>query len=78
MDDDILREIREYRDAYAARFNYDVEAMFRDLRERTRASGRRVVSFAKPSPGLAPEVDAKAVPADDASEIGVRGPAAPR
>ena len=50
-DDDILREIRAYREAYAARFNYDLGAMHRDLLARQAESGHPVVSFAEPRPG---------------------------
>ena len=40
---DLIDEIRTFRDEYARRFNYDMVAMCRDLRERTAASGRQVV-----------------------------------
>ncbi len=32
--DPIIAELRAIREAYAARFDYDVEAMFRDIRAR--------------------------------------------
>lgn len=41
--DPIIAELRAFRKAYAARFNYDVEAMFRDIRARQEASGREYV-----------------------------------
>ena len=41
--DPIIAELRAIRQAYAARFDYDVEAMFRDLRARQEASGREYV-----------------------------------
>jgi hypothetical protein len=44
-DDPIVEEVRRARDAYAARFNYDIEAMCRDLRERDRMSGQKVVNL---------------------------------
>lgn len=43
MDDPIIAELRAIREAYAARFDYDVEAMFRDIRARQEASGREYV-----------------------------------
>jgi hypothetical protein len=43
--DDILREVRAVREAYAKRFGYDLLAIHRDLKEKERASGRRIVSF---------------------------------
>ena len=38
--DPLIAEIRAVRDEYAARFDYDVAAMFRDLRARQDASQR--------------------------------------
>jgi hypothetical protein len=47
--DPILDEVRRARDAYAARFNYDLRAIFRDLKEKEKRSGRKVVSYAEAS-----------------------------
>ena len=44
--DPIVDEVRRIRDAYAAKFNYDPDAIFRDIKERERRSGRKYVSFA--------------------------------
>ena len=41
--DPIIAELRAIRQAYAAQFDYDVEAMFRDIRARQEASGREYV-----------------------------------
>ena len=41
--DPIIAELRAIRQEYAGRFNYDVDAMFRDLRARQDASGRQYV-----------------------------------
>ena len=41
--DPIIAELRAIREAYAARFDYNVEAMFRDIRARQEASGRDYV-----------------------------------
>ena len=41
--DPIIAELRAIREAYAARFDYDVEAMFRDIRARQAASGHEYV-----------------------------------
>ncbi len=43
--DEIIREVRAIREAYAARFNYDVGAIFRDAKERERQSDRPVVAL---------------------------------
>jgi hypothetical protein len=40
--DPLLKEIRAFRDHYAAAFHYDVYAMGRDLRKRESASGRKL------------------------------------
>ena len=41
--DPIIAELRAIRQEYAARFNYDVDAMFRDIRARQEASSREYV-----------------------------------
>jgi hypothetical protein len=43
--DDILREVRKVREAYAKQFAYDLQAIHRDLKALEQASGRRVVSL---------------------------------
>ncbi|MBX9583729.1 MAG: hypothetical protein K2X87_25790 [Gemmataceae bacterium] len=42
-DDDIVARVRAAREAIAARFNYDLDAIFAHLRERERQSGRVVL-----------------------------------
>ncbi len=44
--DPIVQEVRAAREAYAAKFNFDLHAICRDLMEKERVSGQRVVSFA--------------------------------
>ncbi len=41
--DPIIDELRAVRDEHAARFNYDVEAIFRDIEAQQEASGREYV-----------------------------------
>ena len=41
--DPIMAELRAIRRAYAARFNYDVDAMLKDIRAKERASGHEYV-----------------------------------
>ena len=43
--DPIVEEIRQLRQSYAARFNHDLKAICRDLRERQKRGGRKVVSL---------------------------------
>ena len=43
--DPIIAEVRAVREQHAARFDYDVKAIFRDLRARQEASGRKYVRY---------------------------------
>jgi hypothetical protein len=43
--DEIVAEVRAARDAYAARFNYDVKEMFKDLKARERENPGRLSSL---------------------------------
>ncbi|MEX0612892.1 MAG: hypothetical protein WD738_01770 [Pirellulales bacterium] len=43
--DPIVEEVRRYREQYAARFNNDLKAICRDLRERQQKSIHKVVSL---------------------------------
>lgn len=67
--DPIVDEVRRIRDAHAAKFNYDPQAIFRDIKEREKRSGRKYVSFAEESTG--PKVGADA--GRHAGETGVEG-----
>ncbi len=40
--DPIVEEVRRVREAYAARFNYDLRAIYRDLKEREKRGGRKI------------------------------------
>lgn len=68
--DPIVDEVRRARDAYAARFNYDLRAIFRDLKEKEKRSGRKVVSYAEdsqPNQALQPTGAATSVSPDPKS-----------
>ena len=43
--DPIVEEVRRHREARAARFGYDIEAMARDARKRERTSQLRMVNL---------------------------------
>ena len=43
--DPIVEEVRKARDEYAKRFNYDLDAICRDLQEKQRLGNRRVISL---------------------------------
>ncbi len=44
--DPIVAEVRAVREARAVQFGYDLRAIFRDLQERQRKSGRKYVRYA--------------------------------
>ncbi len=59
VDDDVLREVREAREAYARSFNFDLAAMFEDLRRQEEEGDWPVVdlSMSRPEhPELRPNV----------------------
>ena len=43
--DPVIAEVRAVRDGFAARSNYDVEAIFRRIREMQDESGREYVTY---------------------------------
>ena len=58
MNDPIVEEVRRIRDAHAARFNYDLDAIFQDIKERERKSCHQFISgvarLAVPTQALQP------------------------
>jgi hypothetical protein len=63
--DPIVEEVRRIRDAHAAKFNYDPDAIFRDIKEREKRSGRKYVNFADDTvaPNQTVQPDGTAIPA---------------
>jgi len=49
--DPIIAEVWAVRDEYAARFDYDVKEMFRDLKKRQQESGREYLGNRPRRPG---------------------------
>ncbi len=45
FDDPIVEEIRQARQRHAAKFDYDLQAIYQDLKEQEAASGWRIVAF---------------------------------
>ena len=45
INDPIVAEVRKIRNRHAARFNYDLDAIYRDLKDREKTSGRTYVSY---------------------------------
>ncbi len=48
--DPIVEQVRRHRHEYGARFNHDLEAICRDLREKQKSSGRKIVALAPKPP----------------------------
>jgi len=48
--DEIVEETRQKCEAYAARFNYDLNAMYRDLKEQEQQGQRATVSLSPKQP----------------------------
>lgn len=71
MNDPIVDEVRRVRDAHAARFNYDLDAICRDIKEQEKKSGLKFVSFAAaktvPNPMPQPTEAMPLIPQDDSS-----------
>ena len=44
-EDPIVAEVRKVREAHAAKFSYDLLAIYRDLKEQEKRSGRTFVSY---------------------------------
>ncbi len=57
MNDPLVREVREVREKHAARFGYDLKAIFRDIKAQQEASGRTYVTYPPP-----PSVSTAATP----------------
>jgi len=45
INDPIVNEVRKIRDELAKKFNYDVDAIFSDLREKEKKYGNRLVNL---------------------------------
>lgn len=45
MNDLIVDEVRRIRDIHAAMFNYDLDAIFQDIKEQEKKSGLKFVSY---------------------------------
>ena len=55
--DPIVEEIRREREAYAAKFNFDLEAIYQDIKRQELESGREIVIL--PSKRRAAEAEEK-------------------
>ena len=80
MNDPIVDEVRRVRDAHAARFNYDLDAIFQDIKKREKESGlvfiQGVARQSPPNEALRPtgaavsvSPDPQSLPAAPAAEL---------
>jgi hypothetical protein len=68
MNDPIVDEVRRVRDAHAARFNYDLDAIFRNIKEREKESGHNFVAgVARPT--MPNQPPAAAIPVSETSTV---------
>jgi hypothetical protein len=49
-EDEIVDEVRKYRESYAAKFNFDLQAMYEDLKKAEQKSKHKKVSFKPKKP----------------------------
>jgi len=49
--DPIVEEVRAAREAHAARFNHDLDAIIADFKRRQKESGRKVLSYPSKTAG---------------------------
>ncbi len=54
--DEIVEEVRKVRDEYAAKFDYDLDAIYEDIKKQEKQSGRKIVSL-PPKKVEMPEVE---------------------
>jgi hypothetical protein len=45
-EDPIIQEIHQIREAYSRRFNNDLQAIYQDIKDQEKKSGRKFVSYA--------------------------------
>ncbi|MGH9928233.1 MAG: hypothetical protein ACREA9_03285 [Pyrinomonadaceae bacterium] len=51
-EDEIVEQVRRVRDEYAAKFNYDLEAIYKDIKEQEEQNQHKVVSLPPKKPEL--------------------------
>ncbi|PYS77998.1 MAG: hypothetical protein DMF67_18810 [Acidobacteria bacterium] len=57
-EDEIVEETRRLREEYAAKFHYDLEAIYEDLREQEKRNRRKVISLQPKEPISVPQAKA--------------------
>jgi len=56
--DEIVEQTRQLRDAYAARFNYDLDAIYVDLKKQEAQGARKTVTLPPKEPIATPQAKA--------------------
>jgi hypothetical protein len=56
--DEIVEETRKAREEYASKFNYDLEAIYKDLKEQEKQGKRKIVSGQPKEPESIPQAKA--------------------
>ncbi len=56
--DEIVEDVRKVREEYAAKFNYDLEAIYQDLKKQEQEGRRKVVSLPPKEPEMIPHAKA--------------------
>lgn len=56
--DEIVEETRKVREEYAEKFNYDLEAIYKDLKKQEKGGKRKIVSMQPKEPELIPQAKA--------------------
>jgi len=47
MEDQLINEIRAIKDRLASKYNYNLRAMYNDIAQKQRLSGRKIVNLSK-------------------------------
>jgi hypothetical protein len=78
MSDPIVDEVRKIRDAHAARFNYDLRAIFLDIKKREKERGLQFIDGVarQPMPGQTLQPTGAAAPVSENSTVADEAPAA--
>ena len=56
--DEIVEETRQVRDRYAVKFNYDLDAIYRDLKKQEKQNPEKFISLPPKEPEVVPQAKA--------------------
>ncbi len=74
-EDEIVNEVRQAREAYAAQFNYDLEAIYRDIKQREQSDTHDLIAPPSERPQqaelvIAPQIGTEGKSAQRAQHVG--------